>query len=561
MSEIVDTELLVNCTILAVRRFELNSIVNTTLLNSLNRTEVVSLLSSIIDNRDNLGSINEAKDFLTECLFPSPTRPYELPWEQKTIWAIIFGLMMFVAIAGNGIVLWIVTGHRSMRTVTNYFLLNLSIADLLMSSLNCVFNFIFMLNSDWPFGSIYCTINNFVANVTVSTSVFTLVAISFDRYIAIVHPLKRRTSRRKVRFILVLIWVLSCVLSAPCLLYSSIMTKHYYNGKSRTVCFMMWPDGRYPTSMADYAYNLIILVLTYGIPMIVMLICYSLMGRVLWGSRSIGENTDRQMESMKSKRKVVRMFIAIVSIFAICWLPYHLFFIYAYHNNQVASTKYVQHMYLGFYWLAMSNAMVNPIIYYWMNKRFRMYFQRIICCCCMGLTRHRFDSPKSRLTNKNSSHRHTRGGYTVAHSLPNSSTPTTQTSNPKTNPSLLTIQAIQATTQSHLSHPIPTPHSAAETKSQWKRSTMETQIQQVPTTNSCRDQRQMTQSHSLGGVPTPRPAVECIMERPVDGNSSPLCLSINNSVGKRQRVKIKYISCDEDNNPVELEHSIGPKQL
>lgn len=51
-----------------------------------------------------------SRDFLTECLFPSPTRPYELPWEQKTIWAIVFGLMMFVAIAGNGIVLWIVTG-------------------------------------------------------------------------------------------------------------------------------------------------------------------------------------------------------------------------------------------------------------------------------------------------------------------------------------------------------------------------------------------------------------------------------------------------------------------
>lgn len=76
---------------------------------------------------------------------------------------------------------YIFLGHRSMRTATNYFLLNLSIADLLMSSLNCMFNFIFMLNSDWPFGTIYCTINNFMANVTVSTSVFTLVAISFDR--------------------------------------------------------------------------------------------------------------------------------------------------------------------------------------------------------------------------------------------------------------------------------------------------------------------------------------------------------------------------------------------
>ncbi|KAL7729649.1 hypothetical protein ACLKA6_007925 [Drosophila palustris] len=494
MSEIVDTDLLVNCTILAVLRFELNSIVNTSLLNSLNRTEVVSLLSSIIDNRDKLESINEAKDFLTECLFPSPTRPYELPWEQKTIWAIVFGLMMFVAISGNGIVLWIVTGHRSMRTVTNYFLLNLSIADLLMSSLNCVFNFIFMVNSDWPFGSIYCTINNFVANVTVSTSVFTLVAISFDRYIAIVHPLKRRTSRRKVRFILVLIWALSCVLSAPCLLFSSIMTKHYYNGKSRTVCFMMWPDGRYPTSMTDYVYNLTILVLTYGIPMIIMLICYTLMGRVLWGSRSIGENTDRQMESMKSKRKVVRMFIAIVSIFAICWLPYHLFFIYAYHNNQVASTKYVQHMYLGFYWLAMSNAMVNPIIYYWMNKRFRMYFQRIICCGCLGFTRYRFDSTKSRMANKNSSNRNTR----------------------------------------------------VETKSQWKRSTMETQIQQVPT-SSLRERQPAVQGLN-------HTAVECIVERPTDDSSSPICLSFQNSVGERQRVKIKYISCDEDNNPIEHDH-------
>lgn len=70
-----------------------------------------------------------------------------------------------------------------MRTITNYFLLNLSVADLLMSSLNCMFNFIYMLNSDWPFGSIYCSVNNFMGNVTVATSVFTLVAISFDRYV------------------------------------------------------------------------------------------------------------------------------------------------------------------------------------------------------------------------------------------------------------------------------------------------------------------------------------------------------------------------------------------
>lgn len=86
------------------------------------------------------------------------------------------------------------------KIIFNLQLLNLSISDLLMASLNCVFNFIFMIDSgkigknyfhqqtineiilaDWPFGAVYCTINNFIANVSVAASVFTLVAISFDR--------------------------------------------------------------------------------------------------------------------------------------------------------------------------------------------------------------------------------------------------------------------------------------------------------------------------------------------------------------------------------------------
>ncbi|XP_049537972.1 tachykinin-like peptides receptor 86C [Anopheles darlingi] len=373
MSESVELERLINCTQATIQRFPWSTDYNTTVISELNRTEILDVLGEMITRSrgyvpksDDLLTLRE---FITECLFPTTKSPYELPWQLKTAWGVVFGAMLLVAITGNSIVLWIVLAHRRMRTVTNYFLLNLSVADLLMSSLNCSFNFIFMLNSDWPFGSVYCTINNFMANMSVASSVFTLVAISFDRYIAIVHPLRHRTSRKKARIFLLIIWALSCVLAAPCLMYSTVMTKRYNNGKTRTVCYMLWPDGRYPTSMADYIYNLVFLILTYGIPMLIMIVCYSLMGRELWGSRSIGEHTERQLESMKSKKKVVRMFIIVVTIFAICWLPYHLFFVYAYHNNQMTSSSYVQQLYLGFYWLAMSNAMVNPIIYYWMNGR------------------------------------------------------------------------------------------------------------------------------------------------------------------------------------------------
>ncbi|RWS27730.1 tachykinin-like peptides receptor 86C [Leptotrombidium deliense] len=90
--------------------------------------------------------------------------------------------MLFIAVVGNITVIWIVVGHKSMRSVTNFFLLNLTIADLMMATFNAIFNFVFMLHSHWPFGQIYCTINNFISNLTVASSVFTITAMSIDRY-------------------------------------------------------------------------------------------------------------------------------------------------------------------------------------------------------------------------------------------------------------------------------------------------------------------------------------------------------------------------------------------
>ena len=68
-----------------------------------------------------------------------------------------------------------------MRSVTNYFLVNLSVANLLMSCLNCSFNFVYMVRADWPFGLTYCVISNFFANFTVSASVLTLMAVAMER--------------------------------------------------------------------------------------------------------------------------------------------------------------------------------------------------------------------------------------------------------------------------------------------------------------------------------------------------------------------------------------------
>ncbi|XP_050726319.1 tachykinin-like peptides receptor 86C isoform X2 [Eriocheir sinensis] len=358
-------------------------------------------------NLSEYGELNDtawdagSRDRLAQCLEPPPAdRPYLLPWWQQLTWTLAFGAMLLVAVGGNAIVMWIVIAHRRMRTVTNYFLVNLSAADLLMAVFNCIFNFIYMLHSDWPFGAVYCTISNFMANVTIAASVFTLMAISFDRYIAIVRPLKPRMSKSEARHFIFFIWLSSMSLAVPCLLYSTTVSIRYKNDEIRRGCFLLWPDGKTSISYREYVYNIVFFATTYVLPMLVMLISYTLIGCELWGSHSIGELTDRQVSSIKSKRRVVRMFIVIVVVFMLCWLPQQGFFLYQYHNSQVLDSAHIQHIYLGFYWLAMANAMVNPIIYYWMNARFRSYFREVVlqcvtgrCCCCCAKTSTYLDSP------------------------------------------------------------------------------------------------------------------------------------------------------------------------
>ncbi|KAK3913874.1 Tachykinin-like peptides receptor 99D [Frankliniella fusca] len=63
------------------------------------------------------------------------------------------------------------------------------------------------------------------------------------------------------------------------------------------------------------------------------------------------------------------MMIVVVTIFGVCWLPFHLYFIITSEIPEITSSAYVQEVYLGIYWLAMSNSMYNPIIYCYMNSR------------------------------------------------------------------------------------------------------------------------------------------------------------------------------------------------
>ncbi|XP_058797727.1 tachykinin-like peptides receptor 99D [Phymastichus coffea] len=305
-----------------------------------------------------------------------------LPLWRQIIWSVLFASMIVVATVGNLLVVYIVLAHKRMRTVTNYFLVNLSIADALVSTLNVTFNYTYMLNSTWPFGNLYCKISQSIAVITICASVFTLMAISIDRYMAIVNPLRPRMGKRATLCIALAIWAMSGILSLPMLLFFTTYTQHFPNGEFRVICYAGWPDmDGTGHSYDEYLYNVIFMIMTYFLPIGAMSFTYLRIGLELWGSQSIGEATQRQLDNIRNKRRVVKMMMVVVVIFAVCWLPFHIYFLVTSYLPEITDEPYIQELYLAIYWLAMSNSMYNPIIYCWMNSRFRRGFAQFFRCC------------------------------------------------------------------------------------------------------------------------------------------------------------------------------------
>lgn len=107
--------------------------------------------------------------------------PFIPPWPLQAFYYAFFVAAVVVAAGGNLIVIWLVIAHKRMRTVTNYFLVNLAVADALISVANTLFNFVYFIYNDWFFGKAYCRFTLFIAPCTISASVFTFMAIAFDR--------------------------------------------------------------------------------------------------------------------------------------------------------------------------------------------------------------------------------------------------------------------------------------------------------------------------------------------------------------------------------------------
>ncbi|XP_032295798.1 dopamine D2-like receptor isoform X5 [Drosophila virilis] len=145
---------------------------------------------------------------------------HELRIVDHNYWALILILFPILTLFGNILVILSVCRERSLQTVTNYFIVSLAIADLLVAVVVMPFAVYFLVNGAWALPNVVCDFYIAMDVICSTSSIFNLVAISIDRYIAVTQPIKyaKHKNSRRVCLTILLVWAISAAIGSPIVL-------------------------------------------------------------------------------------------------------------------------------------------------------------------------------------------------------------------------------------------------------------------------------------------------------------------------------------------------------
>ncbi|XP_036357850.1 neuropeptide Y receptor type 2-like isoform X2 [Octopus sinensis] len=241
---------------------------------------------------------------------------YEVPTGLVVILAMLYGAISILAVLGNGLVILVIVKNKRMQTVTNLFISNLAVADVITGMFAIPFQFQAALLQQWIFAHFLCSLAPFVLTMSVSVSVLTLTVIAVDRYFAVLHPLKQRFTKRTAVILVTAIWIICSTSSLPEALFRKVIPIY---PKPLVFCTTDWPT--HPPNFAK-AYHLYLLFAQYLLPLVIISFAYLRIGCHIWMLENPGIAVNNQNDiRSRNKRKVVKMLLVVVCLFVICWMP------------------------------------------------------------------------------------------------------------------------------------------------------------------------------------------------------------------------------------------------
>ncbi|XP_073347529.1 chemokine (C-C motif) receptor 12a [Pagrus major] len=297
---------------------------------------------------------------------------------------------------GNGLVLFIIFKYEELTSVTNIFLLNLVLSNILFASSLPFWAKYHM--SEWIFGLALCKIVSSAYFIGFYSSILFLTLMTFDRYLAVVHAVAAAKSRKRAYAIIasLVVWFISIIASVKELVLRNVSVKPYAG--------LMCDESGYSAStmarwrLVTYYQQFLLFFL---LPLFMVMYCYiSITIRIL-------------STRMKEKCRAIKLIFVIIFTFFACWTPYNITILL--RAIQISSTgeddnscSESQNLDYALYVtrnIAYLYCCISPVFYTFVGKKFQSHFRRLMAKNIPCLKRHvSLNSQSTRTTSQKTPH-------------------------------------------------------------------------------------------------------------------------------------------------------------
>lgn len=277
------------------------------------------------------------------------------PW-NFTVLAVLMFVVTSLSLGENFLVMFVTFRFKQLRQPLNYIIVNLALADFLVSLTGGLISFLTNSRGYFFLGHWACVLEGFAVTFFGIVALWSLAVLSFERFFVICRPLGNIRLQAKHAILgLLFVWTFSFIWTFPPVLGWN----RYTVSKIGTTCEPDW----YSTTNKDHSYIITFFTTCFILPLGVIFYCY---GKLLRKLRKVSHG--RLATARKPERQVTRMVVVMIVAFMVGWTPYAVFSILVTIHPTIELDPRLASIPAFF---SKTATVYNPIIYVFMNKQFR----------------------------------------------------------------------------------------------------------------------------------------------------------------------------------------------
>uniref|UniRef100_A0A674I0L2 Leukotriene B4 receptor 1-like n=1 Tax=Terrapene triunguis TaxID=2587831 RepID=A0A674I0L2_9SAUR len=287
-----------------------------------------------------------------------------LTWNsERSVVCTILSLSFAIGIPGNSIVIWTICGKVKQRSPTVMLILNLAISDILV--LVTLPIWIYSFANTWLFGVIFCKTLVSVVYCNMYASVFLITTLSLERFMAVFYPfmIQRWKNKAVILKAVFVIWLLSIAFGTFIIPFQEI---------EETKIGQQCTSRNYTSDQQKILFLLLETIVGFVIPFVIISTCYVCVGRRI--------NT----MTYSSRLRSARLIACVIVVFAVCWLPHHVFNVIEIVSTQIVDSNQKMSLALdevsdmGVYIsgsLVFISSCINPLLYAFAARNFQSHLR------------------------------------------------------------------------------------------------------------------------------------------------------------------------------------------